>query len=74
MNHKAIAELRAEGWTERFTASGTRLREAVENYRELGFEVTTVPLRETAGTECTVCLEDGQTMMILTRQATAPDD
>ena len=32
-------ELQAAGWTRRFTAIGRRLNEAVELYRQLGFEI-----------------------------------
>lgn len=42
------AQQRAEllehnGWTRRFTAIGSRLNEAIELYRELGYEITLEP-------------------------------
>lgn len=37
------AALEREGWTRRFTAIGSRLREAVELYRGLGFEIRLEP-------------------------------
>ncbi len=37
------AELQEAGWTMRFTALGRRLDEAVELYRQLGFEVLLEP-------------------------------
>lgn len=63
-------KLKAEGWTEQFTASGPRLQEAVENYEALGFEVKTVPVRELELGGCTECFDDphDQTMMIFTRR------
>jgi hypothetical protein len=50
-------ELEKEGWVKQFTADEPRLSEAVEEYRELGFEVHLEPLDplEMAG-ECTSCL------------------
>jgi hypothetical protein len=50
-------ELEKAGWARQFTADEPRLSEAVEEYRELGFEVLLEPLDplETAG-ECTRCL------------------
>ncbi|UCC44264.1 MAG: hypothetical protein JSU65_14340 [Candidatus Zixiibacteriota bacterium] len=64
-------KLRAEGWKERFTASGTRLREAIEEYRALGFEVKTVPVKELGADGCTVCFDDENdaTEMIFTRKS-----
>jgi hypothetical protein len=40
-----IDRLKSEGWIQQFSASGSRLEEAIENYRMLGFEVKTLPLR-----------------------------
>ena len=64
-----IERLESEGWVRQFTASGDRLREAVENYRMIGFEVKTVPVRDLKLGDCTVCFEDenDETMMIFTR-------
>ena len=48
-------ELRKEGWEKRFTADDPRLTEAVETYKELGFEVH-LELVDTSSEECTSCL------------------
>jgi hypothetical protein len=48
-------ELRKEGWEKRFTADDPRLTEAVETYKELGFEVHLEPV-DTSSEECTDCL------------------
>lgn len=62
-------KLKSEGWVQRSSASGSRLQEAVENYRLLGFEVKVVPVKELAGNGCTECFDDESdtTMMIFTR-------
>ena len=62
--------LRSEGWVQRFTASGPRLQEAIENYRMLGYEVKTVRVRKLGGNGCTVCFEDesDDTVMIFTKR------
>ena len=62
-------KLKSEGWVQQSTASGARLREAIENYELLGFEVKAVPVKELAGNGCTECfdVEDDATMMIFTR-------
>jgi len=48
------AELRAAGWQRCFIADEPRLSEAVETYREIGFEVIVLPVRadDAACTEC----------------------
>jgi hypothetical protein len=68
-----IDKLKAEGWFQRFTASGFRLQEATENYRMLGFEIKTVPIKELEQNGCTVCFEDesDDTVMIFTREKPA---
>ena len=48
-------ELGKEGWEKRFTADAPRLTEAVETYKELGFEVHLEPV-DTSSEECTSCL------------------
>ena len=48
-------ELRKEGWEKRFTADAPRLTEAVETYKELGFEVHLESV-DTSSEECTSCL------------------
>jgi hypothetical protein len=67
---ESIDRLKSEGWVQRFTASGPRLREAVENYRMLGFDVKTIPVKELEGDGCTVCFEDesDDTQLIFTRE------
>ncbi len=63
-------KLKSEGWVEQFTASGSRLIEAIETYRELGFEVRTIPVKELECDGCTVCFDDenDDTAMIFTRK------
>ena len=54
--------LLADGWERRFMADGQRAREAVELYRELGYEVRTEPVRrEDVADDC----EDCQLLMLL---------
>ncbi|UCD93879.1 MAG: hypothetical protein JSU69_08915 [Candidatus Zixiibacteriota bacterium] len=67
-------KLQAEGWVQRFTASGARLEEAIENYRMLGYEVRTIPVKELGEDGCTVCFEDesDETVMIFTRKKSHP--
>jgi hypothetical protein len=69
MNSELADKLKAQGWEERFTASGARLEEALETYRELGLEVKTVPVNELGLDGCTTCFDDpaDKTMMIFTR-------
>lgn len=76
MSANLIDKLKSEGWVQQFTASGARLREAVENYRTLGFEVREVPVKDLELDGCTVCFDGGpeETVMIFTRkQKPAPD-
>ncbi len=63
-------KLKADGWKQQFTASGARLKEAVDNYRSLGFEVRTVPVKELSSDGCTICFDDesDESMMIFTRK------
>ncbi len=63
--------LKADGWKQQFTASGARLEEAVDNYRTLGFEVKTVPVKELGGDGCTICFDDegDESVMIFTKRA-----
>jgi hypothetical protein len=61
-----------EGWTRRHSASGERLKEAVAEYEELGFEVRVVPVEETQGEEdCVECFgavaSEEPVMVIFTR-------
>ncbi|TAL18507.1 hypothetical protein EPN96_01715 [bacterium] len=58
-----------EGWTRRHSASGERLREAVAEYEELGFEVRVVPAEEAGGEEgcgkCTGTAAPGEPVMVI---------
>jgi hypothetical protein len=65
------ADLEQQGWTQRFTAIGVRLREAVDLYVQLGFEVhlepaenATEPLESEA---CRYCFVTTQARTIFTR-------
>ncbi len=64
--------LSKEGWKQQFSTSGERLQEALENYRALGLEVKTVPLKELNCDGCTLCFDNDadETMMIFTRGRT----
>ncbi len=70
MRTSLIDKLKAEGWRQQFSASGARLEEAVNNYRWLGFEIKTVPMKELGSDGCTVCFDDegDDSMMIFTRK------
>lgn len=50
-------KLQAAGWTRRFTAIGRRLNEAVELYRQLGFDILldSVDLDDENITEIEIC-------------------
>ncbi len=73
-----IHTLEKEGWTRQFVADEPRLSDAVEAYREAGFEVRLEPLpaepegEECAGEqECRICFEHAEDRyrLILTRRA-----
>lgn len=59
----------AEGWIRRHSASGERLREAVAEYEELGFEVKVVPAEEAGGEEgcgkCAGTAAPGEPVMVI---------
>ena len=76
MSSNLIDKLKAEGWTQQFTASGVRLEEALENYRMLGFEVKTIPIGELGCEGCTICFDDESdtSVMIFTRPTGKPPD
>lgn len=69
MSSNLIEKLKAEGWTQQFTASGARLEEALETYRMLGFEIKTIPIQKLGCDGCTICFEDATdtSVMIFTR-------
>jgi hypothetical protein len=70
MSSEIQKKLESEGWQARFTASGIRLQEAVDNYNELGFEVKCILVRELDPDGCSECFKDpnDQTMMLFTRK------
>jgi len=76
MGTELINKLKAEGWQQQFSASGERLKEAIDNYTWLGFEVKTVALGELGCDGCTACFDDesGESMMIFTRKVNAGQD
>jgi hypothetical protein len=52
------AQLKAQGWTRQFLAAEPRLSEAVDEYRELGFQVRLEPVDPVACAQdvaCTTC-------------------
>lgn len=68
----------SEGWTRRFTAIGPRLKEAVELYQSLGYEVRLGPagagedeIRISDG--CEGCFVVTLARTVYTRQAAPPD-
>ena len=79
-----IKELEREGWTRRFTASGPRLEDAVEDYRDLGLEVLLIPIldlcaqEEPGSSSCTSCFEaddnPGSNKVLFTRRAKGPTE
>jgi tRNA(Ile)-lysidine synthase TilS/MesJ len=70
---KTEAELLAEGWKRCFVADEPRLSEAVETYRELGYDVVLLPVPPDDG-ECTECMRQApeRFRVIYTRRAGAP--
>ena len=62
-------ELKSQGWERRFVYDEPRLSEAVETYRELGFEVLLLPVAPT-DEECTECMlqEPDRFRVIYTRK------
>lgn len=69
--------LLAEGWVERFSASGSRLEEVAAYYRSLGYEVRVELLGDAAVPgSCTECFAvpggEGPVGLIFTRGAGAP--
>ncbi len=48
-------ELKNDGWEKRFTTDEPRLSEAVDQYKELGFEVLLDPV-DTSTEACTSCI------------------
>lgn len=69
------AALEGEHWIRRFTAFGSRLSEAVELYRGLGFEIRLEPAEPqeevTDGSGCAQCFVMSLARTIYTRPLTA---
>ena len=77
MGIELINKLKAKGWQQQFSASGDKLKEAIENYKWLGFETKIVSIKELGCDGCTVCFdeENDDSMMIFTRKIkTGQDD
>lgn len=76
MSDSLLEKLKAEGWQQQFTASGTRLQEALDNYRWLGYEVKTIPVKDLGCNGCTVCFDDenDDTVLIFTRKVSVQDN
>lgn len=77
MDRRLRETLLAEGWEERFSASGSRLEELASYYRNLGYEVRVEGLVQVAAEgSCTSCFEgagaDGPTGVIFTRAGARP--
>lgn len=58
---KREEELKTAGWEKRFVACEPRLSEAVELYKEIGFEVHLEPLPPKEELELSTCEESGCT-------------
>ncbi len=54
---RSKAELLAQGWERRFIYDEPRLSEAVEIYRELGFEVALLPVAPD-DVDCSECMKE----------------
>jgi hypothetical protein len=73
-----LEALAREGWTRQFVANEPRLSEAVELYKETGYEVHLEPIPEgdnpldlpMVGSDCKTCFEgtEDQYRIIFTRQ------
>ena len=51
-------QLLAEGWKKQSTLDESRLSEAVQTYKEIGFEVTLVPFDPEQESSCTMCMQN----------------
>ena len=74
------ADLIPDGWTFRFTATGARLDEAADSYRQLGYEVLVRPSSDLivggGGPGCGGCganSADGPVQAIFTRRPVSGD-
>ena len=69
--------LLAEGWEERFSASGARVDEMAATYRSLGYEVRVEELSAVCdAASCTACFAvpgaEGPVRVLFTRRGSAP--
>lgn len=62
------ASLLEQGWKPRFVVDHARLSDAIETYQEMGFEVTTLPVRA-CDDACSACFAEGTQHMIYVRRA-----
>jgi hypothetical protein len=51
-------QLLAEGWKKQSTLDESRLSEAVQTYKEIGFEVTLVSFDPEQESSCTMCMQN----------------
>jgi hypothetical protein len=51
-------QLLAEGWKKQSTLGEPRLSEAVQTYREIGFEVILVTFDPEQESSCTICMQN----------------
>ena len=70
MTYDILNKMKNDGWQLRFSASGGRLEEAVNNYKSLGFDVKTVLIKELGNDGCSICFdnESDNSAMIFTRK------
>jgi len=61
-------ELKKEGWVRAFTAEGARLWEAVELYKEIGYEVKIVSYKEINWEGCEECFVGNDVKVIYIRR------
>lgn len=76
MDEARAQQLAGEGWVRRFTASGPRLEEMAQAYREIGLEVRVEPVTVDgmpydACRECFL-VQSGLLFTVYTRQAPPP--
>lgn len=69
----ADAALINQGWKRCFVADHARIQDVVETYQEMGFEVTSLPVRA-CDDACSACFSDGMRHMIYTRRAVGGSD
>lgn len=61
-------DLKREGWVRAFTAEGARLQEAIEFYKEIGYEVKVLAYKDVVWEECGECLLSGDAKVIYIRK------